>query len=79
MHRTKSVTYHCIRDWNNFKKTFPQIPEYEHSHSKIKSYLNRPGCLRHAIACTCLCTCLNENRNAVDHTPHMAQFLVKNF
>ena len=32
----ESVNYQCIRDWNNFKKKFPQIPENELYNMKIK-------------------------------------------
>ena len=34
-----SVKYQCIRDWNNFKNKFPQIPENELSYMKIKRIL----------------------------------------
>ena len=37
---TKNLTkYQCIRDWNNFKKESPQIPEKELSNMKIKRIL----------------------------------------
>lgn len=37
---TSESTNHYIRDLSNFKKTFPEIPESEHSqfHSKIKVF-----------------------------------------
>ena len=35
----ESVKYQCLRDWNNFKKKFPQIPEKELSNMKIKRIL----------------------------------------
>lgn len=40
---TSESTNHYIRDLSNFKKTFPEIPESEHSqfHSKIKSFPQR--------------------------------------
>ena len=37
----ESVKYQCIRDWNNFKKKFPQIPENELSNMKIKRILKQ--------------------------------------
>ena len=37
----ESVKYQCIRDWNNFKKKFPQIPENELSNMKIKAILKQ--------------------------------------
>ena len=37
----KPVKYQCIRDWDNFKKAFPQIPESEFSRWNIKSYLKQ--------------------------------------
>ena len=33
--------YQYIRDWNNFKKKFPQIPENKLSHMKIKRILKQ--------------------------------------
>ena len=37
----ESVKYQCIRDWNNFKKKFPQIPENKLSNIKIKRILKQ--------------------------------------
>ena len=37
----ESVKYQCIRDWNNFKKKFPQIPENKLSYMKIKRILKQ--------------------------------------
>ena len=37
----ESVKYQCNRDWNNFKKTFPQIPENKLSNMKIKRILKQ--------------------------------------
>ena len=37
----KSLKYQCIRDWNNFKKKFPQIPENKLSYTKIKRILKQ--------------------------------------
>ena len=37
----KSVKYHCVRDWNNFEKKFPQIPENKLSHMKVKGILEQ--------------------------------------
>ena len=37
----ESVKYQCIRDWNNFKKKFPQIPENKLSNMKIKRILKQ--------------------------------------
>ena len=36
-----SVKYQCIRDWNNFKKNFPQVPENKMSYMKIKRILKQ--------------------------------------
>ena len=36
-----SAKYQCIRDWNNFKKKFPQIPENKLSYMKIKRILKQ--------------------------------------
>ena len=35
----ESVKYQCIKDWNNFKKKFAQIPENKLSNIKIKRNL----------------------------------------
>ena len=37
----KNLKYQCIRDWNNFKKKFPQIPENKLSYTKIKRILKQ--------------------------------------
>ena len=37
----ESVKYQCIRDRNNFKKKFPQIPENKLSYIKIKRILKQ--------------------------------------
>ena len=37
----ESVKYQYIRDWNNFKKNFPQIPENKLSYIKIKRILKQ--------------------------------------
>ena len=37
----ESVKYQCIRDWNNFKKKFPQISENKLSYMKIKRILKQ--------------------------------------
>ena len=37
----ESVKYQCLRDWNNFKKKFLQIPEKELSNMKIKRILKQ--------------------------------------
>ena len=37
----ESVKYQCVRDWNNFKKKFPQIPENKLSYMKIKRILKQ--------------------------------------
>ena len=37
----ESVKYQCIRDWNNFKMKFPQIPENKLSNMKIKRILKQ--------------------------------------
>ena len=37
----ESVKYQCIRDWNNFKKKFPQIPENKLSYMEIKRILKQ--------------------------------------
>ena len=37
----KSLKYQCIRDWNNFKKKFRQIPENKLSYTKIKRILKQ--------------------------------------
>ena len=37
----ESVKYQCIRDRNNFKKKFPQIPENKLSNMKIKRILKQ--------------------------------------
>ena len=37
----ESVKYQCIRDWNNFKKKFLQIPENKLSNMKIKRILKQ--------------------------------------
>ena len=36
-----SVKNQCVRDWNNFKKKFPQIPENRLSYMKIKRTLKQ--------------------------------------
>ena len=38
----ESVKYQCIRDWNNFKKKFPQRPENKLFNIKIKRILKQP-------------------------------------
>ena len=38
------VKYQYIRDWNNFKKKFPQIPQNELSNMKIKRILKQAIC-----------------------------------
>ena len=37
----ESVKYQCIRDWNNFKKKLPQIPENKLSYMEIKTILKQ--------------------------------------
>ena len=37
----ESVKYQCIRDWNNFKKKFPKIPENKLFNMKIKTILKQ--------------------------------------
>ena len=37
----ESVKYQCLRDWNNFKKKFLEIPEKELSNMKIKRILKQ--------------------------------------
>ena len=37
----ESVKYQCVRDWNNFKKKFPQIPENKLTYMKIKRILKQ--------------------------------------
>ena len=37
----ESVMYQCVRDWNNFKKKFPQIPENKLTYMKIKRILKQ--------------------------------------
>ena len=39
MYGTQSVKYHCIIDWNQFKRTFTELPETDYTYSKIKSIL----------------------------------------
>ena len=33
---TQSAKYHCIIDWNNFKKGFPTVTPIARTHSAIK-------------------------------------------
>ena len=35
------LKYQCIRDWSDFKKKFPQIPENKLSNMKIKRILKQ--------------------------------------
>ena len=37
----ESINYQCIRDWNNFKRKFPQISENELSNMRIKRTLKQ--------------------------------------
>ena len=37
----ESVKYQCIRDCNNFKKKFPEMPENKMSNTKIKRILKQ--------------------------------------
>ena len=41
MYDKVSVKYQCIRDWNNFKKRFLQIPENKLPNMKIKRILKQ--------------------------------------
>ena len=38
---SESVKCQCIKDWNSFKKKFPDIPENELSYFKIKNLLKK--------------------------------------
>ena len=38
---TQSAKYHCIIDWNNFKKTFSNLSPAEHKNPKIKALLKK--------------------------------------
>ena len=38
---TQSAKYHCIIDWNNFKKTFSNLSPAEHRNPKIKVLLKK--------------------------------------
>ena len=38
---TQSAKYHCIIDWNNFKKTFSNLNPAEHRNPKIKALLKK--------------------------------------
>ena len=51
------------------------IPAY----AGLLSVKTRPSHLRCVIAGTRLGTYLNENRHAIDHTLHKAQFSIKSF
>ena len=37
----ESVKYQCMRDWNNFKKKFPKIPENKLFNMKMKIILKQ--------------------------------------
>ena len=41
MYGKNSIENLCIRDWNNFKRDFSDIPDSELSLLKIKSYLKQ--------------------------------------
>ena len=36
---TQSPKYHCITDWSNFKKTFPNLSQAEHRNPIIRALL----------------------------------------
>ena len=36
---THSSKYHCIVDWNNFRKTFPSLPPAECTYFNVKKLL----------------------------------------
>ena len=38
---THSAKYHCILDWNQFKRIFPNLSETDHTYSKVKSLIKR--------------------------------------
>ena len=38
---THSTKYRCITDWNNFKKSFPDLPQTDYTYIKIKTLLKK--------------------------------------
>ena len=40
-YETQSAKYHCIIDWNNFKKTFSNLSPDKHRNTKIKAILKK--------------------------------------
>ena len=38
---THSAKYHCIVDWNQFKRVFPNLSETEYTYSKLKSLIKQ--------------------------------------
>ena len=38
-YETNSTKYNCITDWNNFRKTFPNIPQNECTYFNVKKLL----------------------------------------
>ena len=40
-YETQSAKYHCIIDWNNFKKAFSNLSPDKHRNTKIKVILKK--------------------------------------
>ena len=38
---THSVKHHCIVDWNQFKRNFPNLSETDYTYSKLESLIKR--------------------------------------
>ena len=38
---THSAKYHCILDWNQFKRIFPNLSETDYTYSKLRSLIKR--------------------------------------
>ena len=38
---THSAKYHCILDWNQFERIFPNLSEIDYTYSKLKSLIKR--------------------------------------
>ena len=38
---THSAKYHCILDWNQFKRIFPNLSETDYTYSKFRSLIKR--------------------------------------
>ena len=36
---THSAKYHCILDWNQFKRIFPNLSETDYTYSKLRSLI----------------------------------------